>query len=94
MLKVKELKESFLRHKNFFNNDKVEVILPSVEILDDEIDGEKILRNLERAIRTSYQSFDKVGPDSHYKLLKLILSLKHESTLEHEKITFKVTTSR
>gem|GEM_PF-5732281 len=49
---------------------------------------------MERAIRTSYQSFDKVGPDSHYKLLKLILSLKHESTLEHEKITYKVTTSR
>jgi len=94
MLKIKELKESFLKHKKFFNNDKLKVILPWVEILDENIDGEKILRNLERAIRTSYQSFDKVWPDSHYKLIKLILSLKHESTLEHEKITFKVTTSR
>ncbi len=94
MLKVIELEEKFLEHKKFFNNENVEVILPWIEILDEEIDGEKILRNLERAIRTSYQSFDKVGPDSHYKLLKLILSLKHESTLEHEKVTFKVTTSR
>jgi thymidylate synthase (FAD) len=84
--------------KKFFTDPNVEVILPEVEILEpwfDEPDyGEKLLRRLERAIRTAYQSFDRIGPDSHYKLLKHILTLHHESTLEHEKITFKVITNR
>ncbi|MBP8016853.1 FAD-dependent thymidylate synthase [Candidatus Gracilibacteria bacterium] len=88
----KELKQDKIN--GFYKSDIVDVIIPEVEILDKDIDGEKILRNLERAIRTSYQSFDKVDGESHYKIIKLILSNKHESTLEHEKITFKVITNR
>jgi len=77
-----------------YASDSIQVVLPSVEILDKDIDGEKILRSLERAVRTAYQSFDKVSEDSHYKIIKLILLKKHESTLEHEKITFRVITNR
>jgi len=95
---LEDLKKYYEDHKKFFNDSSVEVILPSVEILEpwfvEEDFWEKLLRRLEKAIRTAYQSFDRIWPDSHYKLLKHILMLHHESTLEHEKITFKVVTNR
>jgi thymidylate synthase (FAD) len=93
---IKTLKNELKQDKKnwLYKSKIVEIITPEVEILDQNIDWEKILRNLERAIRTSYQSFDKVDKESHYKIIKLILSNKHESTLEHEKITFKVITNR
>jgi thymidylate synthase ThyX len=71
----------------------VEVIVPSVEIIG-EHDGEYIMRHLEAAIRTAYKSEDKIGPGSAEKILAHILSLKHESTLEHHSISFRIVTSR
>ena len=68
-------------------------ILPSVALIGDH-DGEAIMRHLEAAIRTAYKSEDKIGPDSHLKILKHILSLKHESTMEHHNFTFRIVTSR
>jgi hypothetical protein len=50
----------FENHRKSFNSPKVEVVLPQLEILEDNLDGEKILRRLERVIRTAYQSFDKI----------------------------------
>ncbi len=95
---LSNLKQYFEKHKQYFNQDQVQVVLSEIEILEPEFNtsdyGDKLLRRLERAIRTAYQSFDKVSPDSHYKLLHHILSLHHESTLEHEKITFKIITNR
>lgn len=94
MKNCKTLEESLKKDSKILENNSLEIIAPSVEILDKDIDWDRILRSLERAIRTAYQSFDKVSEDSHYKIIKLILSKKHESTLEHEKITFKVITNR
>ncbi len=96
---IKDLEKFYEKHKNLFDNPDVEVVLPEVEILEENYYSdpqwwEKILRKLERAIRTAYQSFDRIWPDSHYKLLKHILTLQHLSTIEHEKITFKVITNR
>ena len=99
IITIEDIKESYTNLKNkIFTNPEVEVVLPKIEILEpgfEEPDyGEKVLRRLERAIRTAYQSFDKIWPESHYKLINHILTLHHESTLEHEKITFKVITNR
>lgn len=91
---INDLQKELNLDLKFFESDNVEIVIPSVEILDQDIDGDKILRSLERAIRTAYQSFDKMSEDSHYNIIKLILSKKHESTLEHEKLTFKVITNR
>lgn len=95
---LEDLKKYYESHKKLFSNPLVEVVLPSVEILEpwfqDEDFWDKVLRRLERAIRTAYQSFDRIWEYSHYKLIKHILALHHESTLEHEKITFKVVTNR
>lgn len=72
----------------------VEVLVPTVELISPMRDGEEIMRFLEGAIRTAYKSEDKIGPDSHKKILSHILSLKHESTLEHVGFTFRIVTCR
>jgi thymidylate synthase (FAD) len=77
-----------------FQLPRVEVILPSVELISPQRDGDEIMRFLEGAIRTAYKSEDKIGPGSHIKILKLIMSLKHESTLEHVGFTFRIIGSR
>jgi len=95
---INNLKKHFEKYNHLFNDPTVTVVLPEIEILEPDWNDpdywDKILRRLERAIRTAYQSFDRIWPDSHYKLLHHILSLHHESTLEHEKITFKIITNR
>lgn len=71
------------------------ITLPNVVVLDtNPLPGDSIMRHLEAAIRTAYKSEDRVGPDSHTRLLKQILSLQHESTLEHFSLSFRVTCSR
>lgn len=72
---------------------RLETICPSVEVIG-EHSGEYIMRHLEAAIRTAYKSEDKIGPGSAEKILAHILSLKHESTLEHHSISFRIITSR
>lgn len=71
----------------------MKLIDPSIEMIT-KLDGDAILRHLEVAIRTAYQSFDRVGPDSHKSLINLILTSKHWSCLEHYSVTFRVTCSR
>lgn len=71
----------------------MKLINPSIEILS-PIDGEQILKHLEFATRTCYNSFDKVCEGSDKKLLKVILESKHESCIEHISISIKVICSR
>lgn len=63
-------------------------IRPSFEIMDD-IDGAKILQNLERCGRVCYKSEDKITEGSAEKFIGMILKSGHESVLEHEKLTVK-----
>lgn len=71
----------------------MKLIVPRVEVLT-QIDGEAILRHVEYATRTCYNSFDKIGLNSHIQLLSKIKESKHESVLEHFSISIKVVCSR
>ena len=69
------------------------IIKPSYKIMD-EIDRDKILKNLERYGRTCYKSEDKITPDSASKFVRNIMKRGHESVIEHEKITVKIICDR
>ena len=62
--------------------------------LEKPIDTKGILASLERAARTCYQSFENISKDSAIKLIKQVISLGHESVVEHEKITVRIILSR
>lgn len=62
------------------------IIKPSFQILD-KIDGNEILKKIERAGRTCYKSEDKITDESAKKFVKGIVSSGHESVIEHEKIS-------
>jgi thymidylate synthase (FAD) len=64
-----------------------------VEIVD-RINGQKILEKLERIGRVSHKSEEKISKGSAEKFIKKLLHLKHESVLEHEKITVKIVCDR
>jgi thymidylate synthase (FAD) len=71
----------------------MKLINPSVTI-ETDLNGEFILRHVEKAIRNCYKSEDKIGEDSHKKLIKTILDSHHYSTIEHYTITVRVICSR
>lgn len=71
----------------------MEVIKPYV-VIEDGIDGEKILRNLEQYSRTCYKSEGKITPDSARKLLAKNIASGHESVIEHEKVTVRIICDR
>lgn len=66
----------------------MKVINPSVEILSD-IDGQQILKHLEKCGRICYKSEDKITDDSFDKFLKGIIKRGHEAVIEHYSITLK-----
>lgn len=68
------------------------VIKPNVEILT-HINGEEILKHIERCARTCYKSENKITDDSA-KMIKSLLTMNHESTIEHYNITVKFITDR
>lgn len=71
----------------------MKLIKPSYEILT-KIDGEKILKNIERAGRTCYKSEDKITKDSAKKFVASILKSGHESVIEHESISVRIICDR
>jgi len=71
----------------------VQIVEPSAH-LEDEIDGEEILRKIERAGRTCYRSEDRITPDSSHRFVKMLLDRGHESVLEHEKVTVRIVCDR
>ncbi|HHZ20963.1 MAG TPA: FAD-dependent thymidylate synthase [Firmicutes bacterium] len=62
------------------------IISPSFTI-EEELNGEQILKKIERAGRTCYKSEDRIGPDTAHAFVKRVVESAHESVLEHEKIT-------
>lgn len=81
----------------FINNQqggiKLEII-KSFFVFEDELDGEQILKKLERYGRTCYKSEDRITPDSARKFVAMILKNGHESVLEHEKVTVRIICDR
>lgn len=76
----------------------VQIIKPWAKI-EDEFDGMEMLRRIERAGRTCYKSEDKITDDSALKFVRGILKpdssgVRHESVIEHEKVTVRVVCDR
>lgn len=67
----------------------MKIIKPVIEVED--YDGIKIMKNIERACRTCYRSEGLITEDSYKKLLNNCINRGHESVLEHEKITIRMT---
>lgn len=60
----------------------MKIIPASYEILT-QLDGEEILRTIERAGRVCYKSEDKITDGSAERLVRSIIERGHESVLEH-----------
>jgi len=71
----------------------MKIIKPSF-IFEEEINGEEILKRIERYGRTCYKSEDKATPESAEAFIGAILKSGHESVIEHEKITVRVICDR
>jgi len=69
------------------------IITPGFEFVQ-KPDGEQILRNLEYIGRVCYKSEDKITSDSAAKFVGILIKNGHESVIEHEKITVKITCDR
>ena len=64
---------------------------PKVEV--ENFDPVKLMKRIERACRTCYRSEDKITEDSYKTLITNCIKRGHESVLEHEKITVRLTTN-
>lgn len=64
----------------------MKIINPSIEILD-ELNGDEILKNIEKIGRVCYKSEEKITSESSQKFISNILKSGHESVIEHEKIS-------
>lgn len=67
----------------------MQLINPKIEV--EKIDGIQIMKRIERACRTCYRSEGKITEDSYKTLLKNCITRGHESVLEHEKVTVRMT---
>lgn len=63
-------------------------------IVEDNINGEVILKNIERYGRTCYKSETNISEESSRAFIKRLINLGHESVLEHEKVTVRVICDR
>jgi len=64
----------------------MKLIKPSVEI-ESEINGDKILKFIEKIGRVCYKSEDRITSDSSKKFVKNVMARGHESVIEHEAIS-------
>ena len=71
----------------------MKIINPSVK-LEDEIDGQAILKKLERIGRVCYKSESNITDDSAERFVKTIIKNGHESVLEHVSISVRVICDR
>jgi len=71
----------------------LKIIYPSFEV-EGEIDGDRILKKIERAGRTCYKSEAKITSDSSKEFVRRIIKSGHESVLEHESISVRVICDR
>ena len=69
------------------------IIRPYAELLE-EIDGDAVLRRLERIGRVCYKSEGRIAPGTAEKFIANILKRGHESVIEHEKATLRMVCDR
>ena len=71
----------------------MKIVYPKVELMD-TIDGEEIIRKIERCGRTCYRSEAKITPESSREFVRKIVANGHESQLEHVSISIRLTCDR
>lgn len=71
----------------------MKIIKPGFEILS-PVNGQEILKSIERAGRVCYKSEAKANDGSAEKFVAGIIKRGHESVLEHEKITVRLICDR
>ncbi len=69
-------------------------VIKAYFVIEDQIDGERFLKSLEKYGRVCYKSESKITIDSAKKLISNILKNQHESVIEHEKVTVRVICDR
>lgn len=69
-------------------------ILNACYTIEDNVNGDEILKRIESAGRTCYQSDWKITDSSHIPFVKHIMHRGHLSVLEHEKVTVRVICDR
>lgn len=69
------------------------IIEPSFEILD-EINGEELLKKIEKVGRVCYKSESNITQDSASKFITNIIKSGHESVIEHEKVSVRIICDR
>lgn len=62
-------------------------IIDAGYVIEDDLQGEAILKRLERAGRTCYKSEERIGPHTARAFVQRIVDSAHDSVLEHEKAT-------
>ena len=67
----------------------MKIIEPKMEV--EKFDGKAIMKRLERACRTCYRSEGSITDESYKTVLNNCITRGHESILEHEKITIRMT---
>ena len=71
----------------------MKLIRPFTEILT-PLNGEEILKTIEKVARTCYKSEDKITDDSAFKMVKSLIDRGHEAMIEFFDITVKFTCER
>ena len=66
------------------------MILEKPQVFIEPYNPLKIMRNIERAMRTCYRSEGTMTEDSYKRLLGMAITSGHESVMEHEKITVRL----
>lgn len=63
-------------------------------VMESEIDGEEMLKHLEKAGRTCYKSEDRINADSARAFAQMIIKSGHVSVIEHCSVTVRVICDR
>ena len=63
-------------------------------VIQSQVDGDYILKQIELAGRTAYKSEDKITPDSAKDFVKMIRGRGHLSVFEHQFVTVRVICDR
>ena len=71
----------------------IKIIKPTF-LIEDKIDGNAILKTIEKYGRVSHKSEGGITADSAKKFLQKLMDWGHESVFEHEKITVRIICDR
>ena len=71
----------------------MKIVKAGYEILDN-LDGEAILKKIERIARVCYKSEDKITDDSCRGFVQRIIKSGHEAVIEHYNVTVRLTNDR